>query len=337
MAAPAGSRSPRATRSTSPHACRRLRPRARSCSATSRAGWPGRSSARSRWSRSGSPATARGAGVATARPPARGGVGTGRCRPRRSSAASAGARPAPQRARGRGRAERTCRLVTVTRRAGDRQVAARARARRRDCGRGDRRSSGRCPPYGEGSTFTPARRDRPRGWRARTPSRRVVRSGRRRAGGAIAAKMLAAIGLRDEPVKPEETAWAVRRLLERVARAAAARGRRRGHPMGRADAARPGRARRRLLERRADPAAVPRAARAAGDAPGVGGAARRPRRSSCSTACPRRGAPARRRGRRGRARAERREQDRRDRGRQPALPRAARRRARRAARGGRCR
>ena len=110
------------------------------------------------------------------------------------------------------------------------------------------------------------------------PSRSPARARRDRAAG--------------EPAQAEETFWAVRRLLEAVgARAPARRGRRR-RPLGRADAARPARVRRRVLERRADPAASASPARSCSRAARRGRRRSRAARCSCSRRCGRRRAGA---------------------------------------------
>jgi DNA-binding SARP family transcriptional activator/tetratricopeptide (TPR) repeat protein len=78
---------------------------------------------------------------------------------------------------------------------------------------------GRCPAYGEGNSFSPLA-EIVRQLAGSNPERRLVEiMGADEQAESIARKTLAAIGLLGEPVKPEETAWAVRRLLERVARA----------------------------------------------------------------------------------------------------------------------
>ena len=77
---------------------------------------------------------------------------------------------------------------------------------------------GRCPPYGEGNSFSPLA-EIVRRLAGEDPERRVVEiMGGDEQAVSIAGKILAATGRLDEPVKPEETAWAVRRLLERLAR-----------------------------------------------------------------------------------------------------------------------
>jgi tetratricopeptide (TPR) repeat protein len=114
--------------------------------------------------------------------------------------------------------EGTCRLVTVLgapgigkSRLADELVAATAAEATA--------LVGRCPPYGEGNSFSPLA-EIVRRLAGDDPERRVVEiMGGDEPAVSIAGKILAAIGLLDEPVKPEETAWALRRVLERVARA----------------------------------------------------------------------------------------------------------------------
>jgi len=78
---------------------------------------------------------------------------------------------------------------------------------------------GRCPPYGEGSSFSPLA-EIVRQLAGSDPEPRLVEiMGGGEQATAIARKTLAAIGLPGEPVEAEETAWAVRRLFEQVARA----------------------------------------------------------------------------------------------------------------------
>lgn len=78
--------------------------------------------------------------------------------------------------------------------------------------------TGRCRPYGEGSTFTPLAEIVGQ-LAGEDPGPRLTDIlGGDEPARAIARTILAAIGRRDEPVKPEESAWAMRRLLERVAR-----------------------------------------------------------------------------------------------------------------------
>ena len=76
---------------------------------------------------------------------------------------------------------------------------------------------------------------------------------------AAAAALRSLLGESDEGTSAEEIAWAFRKLLEEQR---AARLRLRRHPVGRGDVPRSRRARRAALARRADPAALPGAARA---------------------------------------------------------------------------
>ena len=98
----------------------------------------------------------------------------------------------------------------------------------------------------------------------------AVLEGDEHAGASSAAHVVAADGRRRGRRAGEETFWAIRRFFEASARRAAARARVRRHPLGRADVPRPGRAHRRLVARRPDPAPVHGAARPARRAPGVG-------------------------------------------------------------------
>ena len=123
---------------------------------------------------------------------------------------------------------------------------------------------GRCLSYGEGVDLPPAGRDR-RPARRRRPAaarRRAARGRRGRSRGWCWPRSACPTG---RP-RRRRRSWAVRRLLERVARE---------RPLvvvvedvhwARADAARPARVPRRLLERAPDPARLPRAARPPGDA-----------------------------------------------------------------------
>ena len=145
--------------------------------------------------------------------------------------------------------------------------------------------------------------------------------------------MLAAIGLSDGsgPGRGDVLGGAP---AVRAGRAGApARRGRRGRPLGRADAARPARVPGRVLERAPDPARLPRAARAPGDPPRLGGAAAEPVARSCwrRSRTPRRvSSSSTRRGELGSGTAD---ADRRDGRGQPALPRAARGRGSRERRG----
>ena len=100
----------------------------------------------------------------------------------------------------------------------DRQVAARRGAGRR----GRRRGHGRgrpLPVLRRGRDLPPARRDRRAARRRRpAPARRGAARGRTSRSREL---VLGAIGLSDGPAQAEETYWAVRRLLERVAARAA--------------------------------------------------------------------------------------------------------------------
>ena len=136
----------------------------------------------------------------------------------------------------------------------DRQVAARARASPR-CGSTRPSLVGGCPSYGEGVTYRPLAEivDRLGGARAASPSCSARRRLRR--------MVLAAVGL-VEGARPGRGDVLGRPAAARGGRRRApARRRPRGHALGRADAARPARLPRRLLERASDPARLPRAAR----------------------------------------------------------------------------
>ena len=229
----------RARRSTSPPASRALRRRARSCSATASTAWSAaRVRAPSRWHR-----TRQTAGVAAAR--------AGRRRlgdrplvrePVRGTASASSRRcgpPSPARA-----SERACRAVTVVGPGRDRQVAARAGA---VAAVGDDATVvvGRCPSYGEGVTYRPlAEIVGQLGGSDPRPGRRAAR--RRRGGRADGAG-------RGRPVRrrgPGRGDVLGRPPAARARGAGApARGGRRGRPLGRADAARPARVPRGVLER----------------------------------------------------------------------------------------
>ena len=172
---------------------------------------------------------------------------------RRTGHARAGAparvaarRPVARAGGAAGAFEEACRRAPAAarhaaRRGGRRQVAARARARNR--GRRARgRARGPLRPYGEGITYFPLAimlkplagiedgdsRDAARDKAARAPARLAEAN-------LIVARLAGAIGLDDVLARPEEIAWAVRRLLE-VARArAAGAGLPRRPPLGRAD------------------------------------------------------------------------------------------------------
>lgn len=114
----------------------------------------------------------------------------------------------------RAREDRSCVLVTVagapgvgkSRLAGEFVAAARDSAIV---------LAGRCPAYGEGTAYR-ALQDVVRGLAGDDPRARVAEL---LAGDDQATRaLLAALGLSDEPAQPQETAWALRRLLERVAR-----------------------------------------------------------------------------------------------------------------------
>jgi class 3 adenylate cyclase/tetratricopeptide (TPR) repeat protein len=110
--------------------------------------------------------------------------------------------------------ERTCRLVTI---AGPPGIGKSRLAGEFLASAGDRATVlvGRCLAYGEGTTYR-ALADIVRGLGGDDPRDRLAQlmDGDEQAVRGI----LAAIGLSDEPAQPEETAWALRRLLERLAR-----------------------------------------------------------------------------------------------------------------------
>ena len=112
------------------------------------------------------------------------------------------------------RATRTCRLVTIAAPPG---IGKSRLAREFIAGLGDAAAVlvGRCLAYGEGTTYR-ALADIVRGLGGEDPQRRVEQllDGDEQAVRAI----LGAIGLSDEAAQAEETAWALRRLLERLAR-----------------------------------------------------------------------------------------------------------------------
>jgi tetratricopeptide (TPR) repeat protein len=78
---------------------------------------------------------------------------------------------------------------------------------------------GRCPPYGEGNSFSPLAEIVAQIAGSDPEPRLVEIMGGGAEAVAIARKTLAGIGLPGEPGNAEETAWAVRRLFERLARA----------------------------------------------------------------------------------------------------------------------
>ena len=118
---------------------------------------------------------------------------------------------------------------------------------------------GTCLSYGEGITYWPVVEILKQLLRAE-PEARLSELGLDR---GAAHAILAVLGEGDLQTSGEEIAWAVRRLLEAEAAASAARRRARRHPLGRGRVPRPGRPRRRSEPRRADPAALHGAARAA--------------------------------------------------------------------------
>ena len=197
-------------------------------------------------------------------------------------------RRAPRRARGAARRVRRrgpralLRARHGRRNAGHREVAPRARAARlaRD-GSADR---GR-PMHRlrRGHHVPSARGRRPRGCRRGSRSRaRAILAGVER--GDVAARLIAgAVGAHEERrVARGDGLGVPAASSSRSQRIAAARRRRRRHPLGGAGAARLARVRGRLLERRADPARLPRAARPLRRSARLGGAAAGVRPSSLS-------------------------------------------------------
>ena len=136
---------------------------------------------------------------------------------------------------------------------------------------------GRCLPYGEGITYWPigeivrsaAEIDETETAESARGKIRTRLEGERDTD-LLAARVAGAIGLSTDAAPQEEVAWAIRKVLERLAGEAAAGRRHRGHPLGRADPARPSRARRRSQPGRADPPALPGPSGAAGRRPGWG-------------------------------------------------------------------
>ena len=147
------------------------------------------------------------------------------------------------------------------RHARDRQVAARARARRLASRRGAR--AGRPLHRVRRGHHVPAARRRSCATSPATiPSARSASSSRTSSAAAWRRALIAgAVGAGERRGLAGGDGLGVPPPLRDARRRPAAGRRRRRHPLGRADAARPPRVRRRLLERRADPAAVPRAAR----------------------------------------------------------------------------
>ncbi len=112
------------------------------------------------------------------------------------------------------RDDRACRLVTVVGAPGigKSRLAGEFIAAVRD--RGATVLAGRCPAYGEGTAYRPVR-DLARGLGGDDPRTRIEEL---LAGDDQAVRgLLGALGLSDEPAHVEETSWALRRLLERVA------------------------------------------------------------------------------------------------------------------------
>ena len=179
-------------------------------------------------------------------------------------------------ARARPRHEPSCRLRDAARAARDREVAA----ARGSCSSGSRGDAtvlvGRCLAYGEGITYRPlAEIVRQVGAAALEACSVGDRRGRRIQRGD---RRLAA-----SPAGPTRRSGRPPAVRGAGRRTAAGR-RDRGRALGRADAARPARPRRRALDRSADPARVPRAPGTGGDAPGVDRAAAAIARSSSSRA-----------------------------------------------------
>ena len=256
--------------------------------------------------------------------------GCSACEPRRGRPAAdlgdavrragGGARPAPLRAGAARPASAGCHLVTLLGTPGIGKsrlvrelIAATAAAATAVVGR--------CPPYGEGSSFSPLA-EIVRQLAGSDPEPRLVGDhGRRRAGR----------GDRPQDARRDRAARRAGQgggdgmggapaVRAGRARPSAHRGPRR-RPLGRPDPARPARARGRVLERRADPARLHRPPGAAGEPPVVGGAAAAAVTARARGAPGRAGAAPRRRRR---ARVAARGPDRRHGRGQPAVPRAAR-------------
>ncbi|MDP1849189.1 MAG: protein kinase [Solirubrobacteraceae bacterium] len=118
-----------------------------------------------------------------------------------------------QRAFSRVRDERACRLVTL---AGPAGIGKSRLAGEFLSAVGDEATVlvGRCLAYGEGTTYR-ALADIVRGLGGDDPRRRIAEL--MPGDEQVARGLLGAIGLSDEPVHADETAWALRRLLERLA------------------------------------------------------------------------------------------------------------------------
>ena len=183
-------------------------------------------------------------------------------------------------------APQTCRARDRARPGGDRQVAADERVagghtRRGQC------ASRPLPALRRGHHLLAAARTRPgRGARASQEAIENLLEGEPEAE-RIAAQIAGAIGLREMSASPEETMWAVRRLLEHLAREQPLDRQLRRPPVGRADLPRPDRVPLRLGARRADAHRLPRAAGAARPPPCLDRPRRCDRRSTRSPSCKR--------------------------------------------------
>jgi DNA-binding SARP family transcriptional activator len=116
---------------------------------------------------------------------------------------------------------------------------------------------GHCPSYGEGVTFWPLR-----GIVQDVGDLREALAGEDEAG-AIAERVLGAVGLEGKASTNEETFWATRKLFEALARTPARRGHR-GRALGRAHIPRPRRAHRGVVDQLSDPAPLSRPTGAGG-------------------------------------------------------------------------
>ena len=216
----------------------------------------------------------------------RGGLAAARARRRTRTASSGGSRtPIVGRADGARAASarvrrRRARARAVARhgpRAGrDRQVAPRARVRRRQLGDECRVARRPRPRLRRGQHLRAARRDRARG-RRRRAARRDPRASSAADADAdvITERIAAAIGLSESGGRIRDDVLGGAQAVRGARPRAAARRRARRPALGRADVPRSRRVRRRLDVRRADPPARPRAARAARRAADAGRAASR--------------------------------------------------------------
>ena len=130
---------------------------------------------------------------------------------------------------------------------------------------------GRCLAYGEGITYWPLRGLVLSAVGDLKPERIEAAIEGADDAARIAGHIAGAVGSGPSPGGAEETFWAVRKLLEHLARERAARRRHRRAPVGRAGVPRPDRVPRGLEPRRADPPRLPGASGPAREAPVLAG------------------------------------------------------------------